>query len=46
MASPQEKLAASLERLEVFQNKGQRVLRFDELTRADRERLVRYGFLR
>ncbi len=46
MASPQEKLAASLERLEVFQNKGQRVLRFDELTRADRERLVRFGFLR
>lgn len=46
MASPQEKLAASLERLEIFQNKGQRVLRFDELTRADRERLVRCGFLR
>ncbi|MDE0152475.1 MAG: Fic family protein [Gammaproteobacteria bacterium] len=46
MASPQEKLAASLERLEAFQDKGQRVLRFDELKRADRERLVRSGFLR
>jgi hypothetical protein len=45
MATPQEKLAASLARLEELQRDGRRVFRSRELTRTHRERLVRQGFL-
>jgi len=46
MATPHEKLAASLAQLETLQKGGRRVFRSKELTRVDRERLVRNGFLR
>ena len=46
MATPNEKLAASLARLEALQGDGRRVFRSGELSRVHRERLVRHGFLR
>ncbi|MDE0147602.1 MAG: Fic family protein [Rhodospirillaceae bacterium] len=46
MATPNEKLAASLAQFRKLQGRGQRVLRSGELTRVHRERLVRNGFLR
>ncbi len=46
MATPNEKLAASLAQLQKLQNDGRRVFRSGELTRVHRERLVGSGFLR
>ena len=46
MATPNEKLGASLALLENLQKGGRRVFRSGELTRVHRERLVRNGFLR
>ncbi len=46
MATPNEKLAASLARLEELQKGPRRVFRSNELTRVHRERLLRNGFLR
>ena len=46
MATPSEKLAASLTLLEELQKGGRRVFRSGELTRVHRERLVRNGYLR
>jgi hypothetical protein len=46
MASPAEKLAKSLEALERFQREGRTCIRFDDMGRTDRNRLVRTGFLR
>ena len=45
MAKPNEKLAASLVQLRNLQEGGRRVFRSTELTRVDRERLLRNGFL-
>ncbi len=45
MATPNEKLAASLTQLRSLQDRGRRVFRSSELTRVNRERLVRNGFL-
>jgi hypothetical protein len=44
--TPQEKLAASLAKLEELQRSGRRVFRSRELGRVHRERLVQQGFLR
>ncbi len=46
MATPNEKLAASLAQLEKLQQGGQRVIRSGELKRIHRERLQKNGFLR
>lgn len=46
MATPHEKLAASLAQLEKLQKGGRRVFRSKELTRVHRERLLKNGFLR
>jgi len=46
MATPHEKLAASLAQLEKLQKGGRRVFRSGELTRVHRERLIQNGFLR
>ena len=46
MATPNEKLAASLTQLEKLQQDGRRVIRSGELTRVHRERLLKNGFLR
>ena len=46
MASPAEKLAKSLEALEAFQREGRTCIRSRDMSRTDRERLVRNGFLR
>ena len=46
MATPSEKLAASLSLLEELHKGGRRVFRSRELTRVHRERLVRNGFVR
>ena len=45
MASPHEKLAASLEILRSFQKRGVVAIRSRELTRTHRERLIHNGFL-
>ena len=45
MASPQEKLADSLEALEALQDKGVVAVRSSDLSRTDRERLLQAGFL-
>lgn len=45
MATPPEKLAASLAKLEELQRSGRRVFRSRELGRVHRERLVQQGFL-
>lgn len=46
MATPHEKLAASLEILRSFQKTGAVAVRSRELTRTHRERLIRTGFLK
>ena len=46
MATPSEKLAASLRLFEELQKGGRRVFRSGQLTRVHRQRLVRNGFLR
>lgn len=46
MATPADRLAASLAQLEELQRSGRRVFRTGELTRVHRERLVKNGFLR
>jgi hypothetical protein len=46
MATPNEKLAASLSSLKELQKDGRRVFQSSELKRADRERLLEQGFLR
>jgi fido (protein-threonine AMPylation protein) len=45
MASPNEKLAASLTALRRLQKNGRRVFQSQKLTRVHRERLLRNGFL-
>ena len=45
MAAPNEKLAASLERLRAIQESGQRVVRSSALSRTHRERLSKAGYL-
>jgi len=45
MATPQEKLAASLEVLKVLQDKGVVAIRAADLSRTHRERLLKNGFL-
>jgi hypothetical protein len=45
MATPNEKLAESLDALKALQEGGRRVFRSDELSRVHRERLVENGFL-
>ena len=45
MATPSEKLAESLEALRNLQEKGIVAIRSANLTRTDRERLVKSGFL-
>jgi fido (protein-threonine AMPylation protein) len=46
MATPQEKLADSLEALEALQAKGVVAVRSSDLSRTDRERLLQNGFLK
>lgn len=46
MATPHEKLTASLSELERLQKGGRRVFRSKELMRSHRERLLKQGFLR
>ena len=46
MASPTEKLAQSLERLQKLQGeRGTSAIRSKDLLRADRERLLKNGFI-
>jgi hypothetical protein len=45
MATPQQKLAASLEALEALQKRGTVALRSSDLSRVHRERLLQGGFL-
>jgi len=45
MATPQEKLASSLEALKQLQDKSGMIVRSDDLSRTHRERLVENGFL-
>src|SRR6516225_5309534 len=45
MASPNEKLAESLDVLKALQQGNRRVFRSDDLSRVHRERLVENGFL-
>jgi hypothetical protein len=45
MATPNEKLAESLDVLKALQEDGRRVFRSDDLSRVHRERLVANGFL-
>ena len=45
MATPQEKLAESLEALKALQERGVVAIRAADLARTHRERLVRNGFL-
>jgi hypothetical protein len=45
MATPNEKLAASLTALRTLQKGGRRVLQSQELSRTDRERLLKNGFV-
>ena len=45
MATPNEKLAESLDALKALQQDGRRVFRSDDLSRIHRERLVANGFL-
>ncbi len=45
MATPPEKLAASLEVLQLLQNEGKIAIRARDLSKTHRERLLRLGFL-
>ena len=45
MATPQEKLAESLEALRTLQDRGVLAIRAADLSRAHRERLLKNGFL-
>jgi hypothetical protein len=45
MATPNEKLAESLDQLKALQEGGRRVFRSEDLSRVHRERLVENGFL-
>src|ERR1700733_5928996 len=45
MATPNEKLAESLDALKAFQDNGRRVFRSDDLSRVNRERLLANGFV-
>lgn len=45
MATPSEKLAASLEALRSLQDKGHTAIQSRELSRTHRERLVQHGFI-
>jgi fido (protein-threonine AMPylation protein) len=45
MATPNEKLAASLTALQTIQKRGRRVFKSDELSRVNRERLLQNGFI-
>ena len=45
MATPNEKLAESLDGLKALQEGGRRVFRSDDLSRVNRERLVANGFV-
>jgi hypothetical protein len=45
MATPNEKLAASLSSLRELQKEGRRVFRSNELKQTDRKRLLGQGFL-
>ncbi len=45
MATPNEKLAESLDALKALQDHGRRVFRSDDLSRVHRERLVANGFV-
>jgi hypothetical protein len=45
MATPNQKLAESLDGLKALQEGGRRVFRSDDLSRVHRERLVANGFL-
>jgi hypothetical protein len=46
MSSPLEKLAKSLDALELLQSQGKVAIRSADLSRLDRERLLKNGFLR
>lgn len=46
MATPGEKLAASLEKLKVIQDQGLDAIKASNLTRGHRERLIKNGFIR
>ncbi|WP_298288975.1 Fic family protein [uncultured Lutibacter sp.] len=46
MATPREKLAASLEKLKAIQDRGLVAIKASDLTRGHRERLVKNGFIR
>jgi hypothetical protein len=46
MATPSEKLAASLEILKALQDKGKIAIKSSELTRTHKERLLKNGFIR
>lgn len=45
MATPNEKLAASLKKLQELQKDGRRVFRSDELTKTHKDRLLAQGFI-
>ncbi|MFZ0913632.1 MAG: hypothetical protein WBQ76_13825 [Candidatus Korobacteraceae bacterium] len=45
MATPNEKLAESLDALKALQEGGRRVFRSDDLSRVHRERLLANGFV-
>lgn len=45
MATPSEKLAASLEELQSLQDKGHTAIQSSELGRTHRERLLKHGFI-
>jgi hypothetical protein len=46
MATPAEKLAESLEALQILQNSGMVAIKTDALTRTNRERLLANGFIK
>ncbi len=46
MATPHEKLAASLAVLKNLQDRGRRIFKSSEISRVHRERLIQQGFLR
>jgi len=46
MATPQEKLAQALETLHALQEQGHTAIKTTEITRTQRERLVKHGFIR